>query len=102
MWVCVTPVYERWKIHSGLQELQGGLGGSGDIVRAVVRAAHGERKNRRRLYLEKVREETHQEDIDVEDTSCIGYHDKRPLIQLDLREGRRGIPVDCPCQQKPE
>lgn len=54
---------------------------------AVVRAAHGERKTGGGFIWKKVREETPQEDIDVEDTSCIGYHDKRPLIQLDL-EGK--------------
>ena len=51
---------------------------------AVVRAAHGERKTGGGFIWKKVKEETPQDNIEISGESCIGYHDKRPVLQMDL------------------
>ncbi|MCD7909151.1 MAG: hypothetical protein LUH04_15990 [Clostridium sp.] len=51
---------------------------------AVVRAAHGERKTGGGFIWKKVKEETPQDNIEICEKSCIGYHDKRPVLQMDL------------------
>ena len=51
---------------------------------AVVRAAHGERKTGGGFIWKKVTEETPQDNIEISGESCIGYHDKRPVLQMDL------------------
>ena len=45
---------------------------------AVVRAAHGERKTGGGFIWKKVKEETPQDNIEIR------YHDKRPVLQMDL------------------
>jgi len=57
-------------------------------VSSVVRAAHGERRTGGGYIWRKVREEDPQEDIDVSHISRVGYHEKRPVIQLD-KEGNQ-------------
>ena len=51
---------------------------------AVVRAAHGERKTGGGFIWKKVKEATPQDNIEISGESCIGYHDKRPVLQMDL------------------
>lgn len=51
---------------------------------AVVRAAHGERKTGGEFIWKKVKEENPQDNIEISGESCIGYHDKRPVLQMDL------------------
>ena len=51
---------------------------------AVVRAAHGERKTGGGFIWKKVKEETPLDNIEISGESCIGYHDKRPVLQMDL------------------
>ena len=51
---------------------------------AVVREAHGERKTGGGFIWKKVKEETPQDNIEISGESCIGYHDKRPVLQMDL------------------
>ena len=50
----------------------------------VVRAAHGERKTGGGYVWRRVREEAAREDIVLSDENRIGWHEKRPVIQLDL------------------
>lgn len=56
-----------------------------DISRnAIVRAAHGERKTGGGFIWKKVPETEPQKAIEVSGESTIGYHDLRPVIQMDL------------------
>lgn len=57
---------------------------SGTSSGAVVRAAHGERKSGGGFVWRKVREETPRENIQLDSSSSIGYHERRPVIQTDL------------------
>lgn len=51
---------------------------------SVVRAAHGERLTGGGYQWRKVKEDTPQENIVISHVSNIGYHLKRPIIQLNL------------------
>ena len=56
----------------------------GTSANSVVRAAHGERKTGGGFIWKKVPADTPQEAIEVSNESTIGYHDLRPVIQMDL------------------
>ena len=58
--------------------------GTGISRNAIVRAAHGERKTGGGFIWKKVSESEPQESIEVSGESIIGYHDLRPVIQMDL------------------
>ena len=51
---------------------------------AIVRAAHGERKTGGGYIWKKVSDTEPQEAIEISAESTVGYHDLRPVIQMDL------------------
>ncbi|HJB06590.1 MAG TPA: hypothetical protein H9716_01850 [Candidatus Enterocloster faecavium] len=57
---------------------------------AIVRAAHGERKTGGGFIWKKVSETEPQEAIEISGESIIGYHDLRPVIQMDLEGNEIG------------
>lgn len=54
------------------------------LLGSIARAAHGERKTGGGYLWRVVPEDLPWEPIQVDLSSKIGYHDKRPLIQLTL------------------
>ena len=57
---------------------------TGVSLGSIARAAHGERKTGGGYLWRVVPENTPEDPISVDLTSRIGYHDKRPLIQMTL------------------
>lgn len=57
---------------------------AGTSPSSVVRAAHGERLSGGGYRWRKVKEETPRENLEIAQASSVGYHLKRPVIQLQL------------------
>ena len=68
---------------------------TGVSLGSIARAAHGERKTGGGYLWRVVPEDLPWEPIQVDLSSKIGYHDKRPLIQLT---GSSRISFYCSCQ----
>ena len=60
---------------------------TGVSLGSIARAAHGERKTGGGFLWRVVPEESPKDPIDVDLTSKIGYHDRRPLVQM-TRDGQ--------------
>mgnify|MGYP001074976743 FL=1 len=57
---------------------------TGVSIGSIARAAHGERRSGGGFVWRKVLAESPKENIEIDLTSKIGNHDKRPLVQKTL------------------